>query len=173
MTSPGCQSAQRTGHVPARADPLLHRRSRTPARHRVASPMPLLPCPRVNQTDPDELRFRLDRTEPDPPPCDTASHRHPLLAPCTQCTMPPQRNRPKRPIASDEAHHRPSSLLQNKSPSPLSNPPPSSICSPTPSPSPAELLSHGAVSSLELLKPEVAVRSPAIGEGCRRSVSPF
>jgi hypothetical protein len=75
------QSAQHTGHVPVHADPLQRHRSRTPAWHRAASPMPPPPCPRVNQTDPDEPRFRLDRTESDRTLTTPLRHRQNPLSP--------------------------------------------------------------------------------------------
>jgi hypothetical protein len=101
---PAIQSVQSASNVPTCSDPLLHHRSRSPARHRARNTAP--PPPSALELAPDRTRPETDRTLPELTrvPARPSSHRHYRLLPCTQCTTPSWRNRPRRRIVSDEVH---------------------------------------------------------------------
>jgi hypothetical protein len=75
------QSAQRGCHVPTRAEPLLRRRSRTPAQHLTHGTLPPLPSPLVHRSRPTVHHFPCMITEPDTVAAEPTSHRRHSPAP--------------------------------------------------------------------------------------------
>jgi hypothetical protein len=101
------QSAQRVCHIPAHTEPLLHRRSHTPARHRTVNARTPMPCTAMHRDTPTAHRFTPRRSKNCRAPAEPPSHRHCPPVPCTQCTTPPRRTAHDTQCHPSPVHPRP------------------------------------------------------------------